>query len=137
MFTLKFSEIRDPDFMAAIRKLAGYGKYKDPKTAYSISRIVKIIDQQSKAMREAFLKLVKQYAVLTETGDIKLNSDMAFEIPDDKTAEWQDVVEGFHEQKVEIHWKQLNVTELEGVELSPMELLALESVITAPLEAVA
>lgn len=135
MFKLKYSEIRDPRFVQAFSKLANFGGYKDAKSTYNIARMAKLIEQQQRAAIEDYQKVAKDFAVLDDAGKIKLDDNQRFEVPDEKKSEFDEATREFFTREVEIQRHRIRLDEVEGVGLSPMELLALEPVMVV-LEAV-
>jgi hypothetical protein len=135
MFTLTFRQLKDQQFAQALGKLANFGRYRDQKVTYNIARMIVLIDQHKTAMREAFLALIKKYAVLDEKGNLKVAEDGGITVQDEKKKEWDEAATSFHEQAVEIKRHKIKLEDLQGVELTPLDLLALEPVMVS-LEAV-
>lgn len=115
MFLLKYSHLRSPSFHQALRKLANH-PFKDVKSLYNVTRIVKLVQQEGKQCDELFLKVLKGYADLDEKGEIKpINptSPNTFSVPDSKKEEWEKAAKDFHE--IEVKFERHKVTPEECV----------------------
>ncbi len=120
MIELTFAHIRAPSFQSGFSKLLNTSY--DPKVAYHIKRIGDKIESEAKTAQELFIKMVKK------NGDFDEKTGQ-FKIKDENKDSWIKEVQEFSEIKFTIEKRKLNVAELNGVQLTPNEMLALEPVL--------
>lgn len=136
---LKYSQLRDPAFTAAMRKLANY-PFKAQKTAYDVMRITNKMTQEEKNAQELYLKMLKQHAKLDAKGEFvpRMEGDKAvpdtFVVDDAKLGEFQKATEEFGDLEFNLDWRQVSFEKLEECRLTAAELSALQDIISVPVE---
>jgi hypothetical protein len=135
---MSYKDLRNFALQQAIQKLFRYDSFKDVKVIQSISKLGKKLDEAKSESDEVFKKLVKSYAVLDEKGEIKLDTKGAFEVPDEKTAEWSEKIKEYDATMVEFDAPKLSADKLVklGCPLSALDLTAMEAFLVADLEVV-
>jgi hypothetical protein len=125
-------------FVQALVKLGKFEGFKEQRVAYNVAKVIRRFDAESTIAQELFLKLVKQYAVLDEKGNIKSPEDKpgTYEIPDEKVADWKKAKEDFDDVEFELDCHKIRLEQLGNAPLSPIDLNALEPLLSE-LEAVA
>lgn len=154
MFKLKFSTTKNSEFIKSFAKVMQYTDYKGTKLAYDIAKIGRKFDEEAKLCHELYIKLLKNYAKLDEKGEFVLREEermnpkgekVTIKVPntyviiEEKHADgsWEKASTDFDNTEFEIPCAKIKLSDLEGVGLSPLDLLNLENVITeTPLAAV-
>ncbi len=122
---VKYDSLTSQPFNQAISKIANHEGFKTTKLAYHVGRIVAVIETAAKKAQAEYLELLKPYAILDEKGKIPMSAKIKPELEDD----WKKVVEEFSAQTFKIDKHKLSLEELEGVGLTPNELVALEEIL--------
>ena len=121
MIELTLGKLRDFEFQRGMSKLVG-AQTLEFKTSYHISRIWKKIQSESSIAQEAFNKLVKKF------GDVDEKTGQ-FQIKPEHIDTWTKELEEFNNTVFVVEKHKVNVATLDGVKLSPAEILALEPVL--------
>lgn len=120
MIELTWAMIRNPQFLAGLSKLVNAGF--EFKTAYHISRIFSRVDSEYKESQKFFMKFVEKYADIDQkTGSYK--------VKDEHLEKWKEETKNFDETKFVIEKSRVNIADLNGVNLTPLEILALEPIL--------
>lgn len=126
---LKYKQLRQMGTVAAIRKLSNHS-FKTVKENYRVSRLVQLIEQELKLSGDLFIKLKKSYCILDEKGNPIFNKEKAdFEIIPEKQEEHDKKLEEFYDHEVEIKKFPLEGEMLEGVGLTPQDIMNLENIV--------
>lgn len=137
---LKYSQLRDPAFTAAMRKLSNY-PFKTQKTAYDVMRISNKLTQEEKNAQVLYIKMLKQHAKLDDKGEFisRMDGDKpvpdTFVIEDSKLADFGKAQEEFNDLEFTLDWRQINFEALEECRLTAAEMSALQDVISTPVDA--
>jgi hypothetical protein len=131
MIKVKFGNVRDQMFMAAMSKLAHSPTFKDPKAAYNIARIIAKLGQQTDTTNELFVKLLKQYAKLDEKGNFipVENRPGTFQIPDERSEEWNTKLKEFEAIEFDIDRYAIKLDDIADAKLTPAELNAIHDIL--------
>lgn len=141
---IKFKAFKDTPIVQTLGKLYNYPKFP-PKTAYWVSRIAEKMEKESNYVQEAWMKLIKEHALLDEKGEfVPLEHDGqkqlgTYQIPEDRQEAFKKAAEIFGETEAEIELNSklsFAMFENTGIELTPRELSALDPLLNT-LEAVA
>lgn len=127
MIKLCYKSMRDNAFAQAIIKLTQYPGFPT-KTSLKIAKIKKAIDAEKDLVQDEFIRLVKLHADLDEKGNILPHNDQpgTYHITDEKNEAWNKALKDFEEASFDIQQNPLTIDELEGVRLSPADIIALE-----------
>lgn len=120
MIELTWLAIRNPQFMSGISKLANAGL--DFKTSYHVSRIFSKVDSEFKESQKFFMKFIEKYA------DVDQKSG-SYKVKDEHLEKWKEETKNFDETKFTIEKSRVNIADLNGVNLTPLEILALEPIL--------
>lgn len=140
---LKYSQLRDPQFVGAMRKLSNY-PFKVQKTAYDVMRITNKLTQEEKNAQELYVKMLKQHAKLDDKGNFVPRMDGDKPVPDtfviddtspEKFAAYQKAVEEFGDLEFNLDWRQVTFENLEDCRLTAAELSVLQDIISVPVDA--
>lgn len=128
MIELTYGMLRNGTFFPAFGKLYNASGIKDVRVIQNISRIQKLLDKYATEAQEIFLKLVKEYAVLDDKGEILPHDGVpnTYKIQEEKQGEWEEKVKEFTSTKVSLSAKRIHLHELVGVPLSARDLNELE-----------
>ena len=108
-FTLTYRDIANPHFLAGVRKLVQSDKWKDPKTAYNLAKVGRLLDQELKtfhALRFQFQKKWKD----SPSGDVDMEAE----------------AEKFGDVSFVVECHRVDFKDLADKGLSPLEIGALE-----------
>lgn len=151
MLTLTLGNINDDKFINSLNKLSVCTKL-GVKTSYNVGRLLKEIDRETKEARDKYIDVIKQYAVLDEKGNLvpqvkkeevdgkvvetPLPGTWQFKEPanqeekDKMLAKWKKANEEFMNIEVAFEKvKRIDIDELEGAELAPVDINNLEPVL--------
>lgn len=145
MFKLKFENIKDPSFTAALRKLMQFNGYKDTKTAYNIAKIGKKFDAEAKICQELFITHVKKFCSLDAKGemvprvqmikdakgvDVETKLPGTYVIPAEKQDAFEKASLEFDSTEFEIPCHKVKLSDIDGAKMTPADMLALEPLLT-------
>jgi len=121
MFEIKFRNLRDPNFHSAVQVIGGSRGYSSTRSAYKVSKLLKDIGAESDICERLFLEKVQSFGA-----EIANNK---FQIPDDRVFEWTKAIDEFLDTPVTLHHDKLSLSDLEKINLSPLDISAFEPVI--------
>lgn len=116
MITLSYTDLSNPNFSSAVRKMAQSSGYKCHKTAYNVAKICKALEEEYRIFEEQRSKLSKRFM-----GDSQMPTLM--------TEEMKLEAKKFGEVTFDVNRPKLTLDDLEAVGLSPNEWLALEGLL--------
>lgn len=123
---MKFKDFVNPNFMPAFEKLATADL--PVRVAYSISKTQKIIQEEFAKFNEMRAAIIKKWAEVDESGNVKLTEDRQGVIFPQENVE--KFTEDFNELlDIEFTVALLKIDDLEKASLTANDLLALESLI--------
>ncbi len=133
--SVKFDDLRDPTYRNALRKLGNCMCFESTKVAYDVGRLVKaILKDEFQTMVELEEQLVKKYAELDDKGNLALfdteNGQKQYKILDGKEEEFAAARKEFYSTVVTVEKNPIALRHVEEAGLSPMELVALEPLLT-------
>lgn len=129
MIKLKFGDIRKGEIFQSLGQIAQLPL--DQKWAYAVAKIMRKLNAESMTVQELFLKLVKQYAVLDEKGEVAPhNGPGTFKIREEAIAEWQTKIAQFDETDLELSATKIPLQALEKAKLPAVVYLGLEPFLT-------
>ncbi len=136
-FKITYGDLRDHNFNRGFQKLANHNGFKDAKVIVAVARIGKLFKKRSEDVQEAFLKLLKSYAILDDKGEFIPMKDEkgveqkgTFQMKPENIGEvWEKAQDEFNKSEIEIFANKLQLHDIVGVGLTPLELGALEGVI--------
>jgi hypothetical protein len=116
-------ELRNQFSIPAIVKLKRSPNYPNMRAVKKMAEIGKALDKTFKASQDAFVGLVKGYAVLDDKGEIVENEQGEFQIPEEKKADWRQTLEKFMESETDLvlPYGKLSLDEVSKVGLTPEE----------------
>lgn len=132
MLTVTYGQLRDATFGRAMAKMANCSGFKSPKLTFNIAKINKRILDEAKLVDELYQKLVREYCNKDEKGEILPHEGRpgTFVIPEEKGDEWRAKTAEFNSLSFEIDRPKIELADVQTVaQLSPMEVMALESVL--------
>lgn len=116
-FTLSYKDLAKPAFLAGIRKLSAYSGFRDIKVTHNVAKIASQLDAEYVTYDEVKAKLAKRFP-LTEK-----------EHTPDKVQEIETEFENLMAISFEVKRPKVKLGEVEGINLSPNELLALTPIL--------
>lgn len=122
-FTLTYKNLSNPNFLPGIRKLVKHDDWKDPKKMYNVARLSTLLDQELKTFYDLRAKHYKKVQAAKSEGDSEAP------ISDEDKAKLEalsEETEKLYEVSFEIPRHKVDFNDLEGIPLSPSEMLALE-----------
>lgn len=128
--SLTYGHLRNDAFMISFFKLAK-APLKTAKAAYSLSRMVRSIETEAKAMNEGWQKLVSEYALKDEEGkplpvEGKPNS---VQLNPATLEKFHEESEAFYKIQFDAKGVKISVEDIGGDALSAADLITLEDVI--------
>jgi hypothetical protein len=130
MIKLKYEVVRNQAFQQALAKLLHYPKFSHD-TKKTVAKIVKRMHEAGEEAQHRFAAVVKAHAYLDDKGEILPNEGVAgtFKIIPEKFADFQKAVEAMEEETFSVGVHHLFEEQLDGVEISPNELILLEPIL--------
>lgn len=134
MIEIKNSALRTGDLEGAAQKISNAKKF-NPWTAMRIFKIVEQLMERKEYLQEKFIDLAKEHAQLDDNGNFKPQKDHFGKIKPntfitkDKPA-WERAVAELGEKTFQIKGEKFPMETLNGLELSPIEIAALEPLIS-------
>ena len=133
MFKLKYADLNNSELTQGLSELA-----KLPlgaKVAWNIGRLLKQIDHESKEGRELYSTKLKEFAELTDKGELmqvkdeKGNVRAPFKIRDDKKDEFDKFSKEFMDIEIEVKSHKIKISDLGNERVTPQTMGALGPVI--------
>lgn len=132
-FAITYRKLMTTGFTQAMSKVAQYPGYKSTKQAYDVGKVIRLLQQEIEVAQDLWSKKVEQYAEKDEDGQVLCPEGQppgSFKIPDDKEEEFQQVFEEFHDTEITVETHALPLSMLDGVGLTPGELMLIDDVLT-------
>lgn len=132
MLKVTYGQLQNENFKRAMGKVANCPLFKNPKLAYNVAKISGRIAEEAKLADKLREKMVNEYAKKTDDGKIEPHNGIpgTFWIPEDKQKEWGEKLEEYHAVAFDIDRPALSLDELMPAALTPLEINALEPLIT-------
>lgn len=131
MVTVKYSVMRVHAFNTGLSKLLNYPRFM-PAVALSIVRLIEKVDKERDVAQKVYEGIVKKHAKLDEKGEVipKDGDPNSFIVRDDSSQEALDKeVQEMGEQSFSVEMRPIALAALEGVGLTPNELMYLAPII--------
>lgn len=127
MIQINYKRVKDHTFNAAMKKLSAK-PFRDQKLAYTIAKIVNVLNKEAETTQALFLKLVDTYADKDAQGHVIVPPGMApgsFQVSKNHE-EYQKALADFEALSFDIPGPKLTFLQLESVDLSAEDCIALE-----------
>lgn len=124
MIEISLGQLRAPAFATAYQKLMNTAGL-EPKIAYHVMRVSKLLEGELKTANETFEKLIKEWAEFKNE-----NGETMWQVPKEKLEDWNKTVGEFHANKVQIDKHKLKLVEIERAALTPADYMALEPILS-------
>lgn len=121
-FEITYETLSKPHFRTGLSKVLNT-ETKDFKIAYNMGRVGDLLDQQHREAKRVFEKLAKSHGVIN-----KDNNNL--DITEDKKEAWDKAHEEFLAHSVKVERHKIRVEDINGVPLTPLELTALEPILS-------
>lgn len=131
MVTVKYSAMRVHSFNAGLSKLLNYPRFT-PSVALSVVRLIERVEKEREVAQKLYEGIIKKYAKLDDKGELlpKDGQPNSFVLREDATQEQIDKeVEEMGEQTFSIDMRPIALPALEGVGLTPQELMYMASLV--------
>lgn len=130
MVQIKYEMIRNPAFNQALSKLMHYPKFT-PRTGLMIARLVERVKKEAQVAQDAFIAVVKKYAILDEKGEIAPDNGQpnTYKLREGQQEAFDKETSELGEQTFSVDMKPILLDDLSGVGLTPNELSYLEPVL--------
>lgn len=134
MFKVTRRQFRNPHCNAAFNKIMHCSGLGDVKFAHQMAKMIRTLESESDLLSKVFVEYLKQFVKLDDKGEIVPfdGKPETYEIRDEfqkdpaKNAEYQKAMKDFEEIEIEIPHPKIPISKLGSVNLSPVELNALE-----------
>lgn len=132
MLKVTYGQLRNDNFKRGLTKVANCSQFKSPKLLYNIAKISAKIQDESKLADDIYQKLINEYAEKDENGALKPHNGQVgtFFIPDAAVEVWTTKINEFHAVAIEIDRPAMALDDLLPAQLTPLELSALEPLIS-------
>lgn len=128
MLSFKYADLKKTSIGAAIQKLRNASGL-NPKTSYSIIKIIRWIEKEEKIAQSLLEKFTKELAEKNEDGSLKTPEGQpkgTFMVPEEKQEEWRSKEAEWSSIEVTLDWEKLKAKEVLKANLTPAELSACE-----------
>lgn len=131
MIKLSYANVQDYQFVQALARLCNHVQYKSTKVAYNIAKIKRKFELEAATSQDLFVKLVKRFCNLDEKGEIASRKDKdgkpisgTYEIKQEHldSKAWENAKKEFDSTDIDIHCHKVNLSDLDGVEISPSDI---------------
>ncbi|HZX13717.1 MAG TPA: hypothetical protein VFF49_04880 [Thermodesulfobacteriota bacterium] len=123
---LTYRELNSEGLNQAIYELSVKVGFSNFKTAYNIAKISRKFKSELAIARESYLKWVKDFALLDESGKFKVaqtpSTACPWEIDPNKKEEFEAKMSEFLKVEVMIPCHPINISDLGSVQLSPLQI---------------
>lgn len=132
MITISYGQLRNQNFVNGAHKLGRCVDFDSPKVLFSVSKIYSKITEEMKAADDIYVPMLDKYAQKNDKGQYLCVPGDASKvlIKDGLETEWQEKEKEFLSIDFAIDRPKLNLTEVAKAKLSPMEINALEPILT-------
>lgn len=120
-FEVTYETLSKPHFRTGLSKVLT-AETKDFKAAYNMGRVGDLLDQQHREAKRVFEKLAKSHGVIGE--------DNKMEITEEKKEAWDKAHDEFLAHRVKVERHKIRIEDINGVPLTPLELTALEPILS-------
>lgn len=130
MITLTYKNLRDPEFLNAFSKLV-HCDTLPTKVSIRVSKVKKALDAESTFAQEEFIKLAKKFSELDEKGNFKPHQGVpgTYIVKEDLKDEWVKALLEYESATFNIEQNPILYSDLDGVKLSPADILGLECIL--------
>jgi len=122
MISLKISALVDAT--ETLQKLSQ--KPLKAKAAFQVSRLLKEADKEAKEFNDTRIKLIDKYGEKDETGELKVDENGNCRVPPESINDFNAEMTELLNSEIEINANKLNINDLEEMEFTPSEMIALE-----------
>jgi len=134
MTKLKNSCLKDQPFTSALAKIEQHAGFP-PKLALEIGKFMKALRDRIEDVQDEFNTLVKKYCHLTKDGEIDHKDKPGqYHIKKELIPKWEDAYDAFEALEFKINAPRFQLSDLERVGLTPVQMAALEPLIGESLE---
>lgn len=127
MLSMTYGQIRNPQFIEAFSRLAN--STMSVKVAYVVTKIARAIADETKDMETVWRKIIEEFAVKGEDGKIAPDEKGNVNLIPEKLEDFRVKADEFHKIIFDAKGRCLQISELEGINLSPSDVMALEGLI--------
>lgn len=128
MIEISYKHVRSGFFMQAFDRLTNNPNLPQ-KTSYNVSKIAQKLAPQIEKAQEAFMEIVKKYAIVDAKGNFvpdPQRGPSSFTVSKEQEAEYKAKIDEFDAGMMTVDRPKILVSELENVKLAPNEYLGLE-----------
>ena len=129
MIRAKIIEIRNENFLSAIRKIANSSSYKNLKATFECGKLVKKVELSLKNADELVKESIEKNVVKDENGNPVIENNQYNILPEKISTFDQEHKEMQETCEIEIDFLPIDLEILEGVNLTPIELNAISFLI--------
>lgn len=132
MIQFQYQDLKKRDLMVAFNKLCQFPRLK-PQKALMVAKVSRQISEKEISVTGEFLEIVKQYCVLDDKGEIVPQEGQpgTYQIKEENQKAFQKVMDEFNVKTFEVKdCSKLYMKEIEGANLTPNEILAIEPMLT-------
>lgn len=126
---ITYAQVQNRNFSAALSKLATFGGFTDYKELANIKAIIKQFEKIAQRAQEDWTKLLKDYCVLDDKGELKLKDGGIFDVLPGKEVELKNKKDIFDQTEKEIWAKTIPWESVQKVGLSAGDLIQLEGIV--------
>lgn len=96
------------------------------KAAFQIARLIRELDKENKTFDESRVKTLQECGERDEAGEIKITDEGNAILQPNKIEEYNKKIQELLDTKIQINAEKINLSLLDNLELSPIEILNLE-----------
>lgn len=94
--------------------------------AFKIARLIRELNKEMETFNEQRRKILDEYCVKDENGQLSPDENGNIQIQPDKIAEFNDVFTNLLNTEIEINADKIPIDQLDGFEISPQQILNIE-----------
>ena len=96
------------------------------RTAYQVARLIKKLETELTTYNDTRLKLIERYAKKKDDGSYELNNNNEYQFTPENMQIYVGEINNLLQEQIEIDANPLSLNDLEDLEFTPAEMVALE-----------
>lgn len=134
MLKVTFAQLMDQKTHGALSTVFNHKGFRDHKLNHQLAKMYKILETEQDIMQKNYIELLKKFVVCDDKGNIEPlpGQPGTFRVKEEITKSEEEMekyrvaVEDFKKTEIEIEGSRIPLAKLEGVNLSPIDLSALD-----------
>lgn len=96
------------------------------RTAFQVARLLKMLDNELSTYNDTRMKIVEQYAKRKEDGSFELNDRNEYQFTAENMQSFVNEINKLLEEQITVDANPISLADLDSIEFTPSEMVALE-----------